>query len=70
MKQYFKHKITGKIERYPERYGRLFKDVLEPVDDPGTCLDCGPQEVTVEQSEPGAEVPDPYENYFLEEEEE
>src|SRR5690625_6125160 len=27
MKQYFKHKITGKIERYPERYGRLFKDV-------------------------------------------
>lgn len=45
MKQYFKHKITGKISQYPERYGKLFGDVLEPVDDPNACLDCGPRPV-------------------------
>ncbi len=65
MKQYFKHKITGKIEQYPARYGQLFGDVFEPVDDPGTCLDCGPEQpALVWQPEPEVE------NYFLEEEEE
>lgn len=66
MKRYFRHKITGKVESFPERYGRLFEDVLEPVDDPGTCLDCGPLVFDEDVSEP--EVLEEYD--FLQKEDE
>lgn len=68
MKRYFKHKITGKIEQMPERYGRLFGDVLEPVEDPGKCLDCGPKPVEVEPEEDYT-VNIPEEEYAYEKEE-
>ncbi len=64
MKRYFKHKITGKIERFPERYGKLFGDVLEPVDDPGKCLDCGPNPVEEDHT---LDIPE--EEYLYEKEE-
>lgn len=42
---YFRHALTGKVDRYPENFGSLFPDVLERAEakDYG-CIDCGPKD--------------------------
>lgn len=40
--KHFRHTITGKVEKLPAQYGRLFKDVLVEVDPhEAECVDCG-----------------------------
>jgi hypothetical protein len=41
---YFKHALTGKVDKYPDHFGDLFPDVLVRVDAKDhKCVDCGPK---------------------------
>lgn len=43
---YFKHALTGKVDKYPDHFGDLFPDVLVPVEAKDyNCVDCGPKAV-------------------------
>lgn len=41
---YFRHALTGKVDKYPDHYADLFPDVLERVEAKDyNCVDCGPK---------------------------
>lgn len=47
--KHFRHKITGKIDRFPAHFVDLYSDIMEEVDpNEAACVDCGLQPVFLE----------------------